>query len=52
MILIHDLVEIVEVGPRDGLQNELKKISVEEKTDLHESDNLGTLCFQWHIWYF
>ena len=34
MILIHDLVEIVEVGPRDGLQNELKKISVEEKIQL------------------
>ena len=34
MILIHDLVEIVEVGPRDGLQNELKKISVEGKIQL------------------
>ena len=34
MILMHDLVEVVEVGPRDGLQNELKKISVDEKIQL------------------
>ena len=29
-----DLVEIVEVGPRDGLQNESKKISTENKVQL------------------
>ena len=28
---MHDLVEIVEVGPRDGLQNESKNISVKDK---------------------
>ena len=38
-----DFVEIVEVGPRDGLQNEDANISVEDKIEL--IDKLSTCGF-------
>jgi hydroxymethylglutaryl-CoA lyase len=33
-IVMQDFVEIVEVGPRDGLQNETRKISIKNKVKL------------------